>query len=189
MNRDTSPKRPASTGLNCVRPWCSTRNKQLLLYFGIVLSCDVPILEAAFFSAMAFVALKSPSSLPLRDAICTRLPLLQPPWFCISGYTFSNHEQAYTIKLKTPEYPIFPTVDIICGKRLFATIRSTPEGCLTFQFPFVVPVYPRPSTFEYDIDNLLQNAAKTAAEERYLDYDDDDSDWVIEHFTSKYGFP
>jgi len=82
MNRDASPERTkliAETEETLFS--VSVESQRLLIYFGVLLECDVPILEALFRTKMAQLSPKGREfQQRLYDAIQRRFQALHPSW-------------------------------------------------------------------------------------------------------------
>jgi hypothetical protein len=171
-NRDTSPKRtPRSLEEQFLRPWCSNPNQQRLLYFGTVLNCDAPLLEALFFSHMAFLEFAfNLSTSDLERALSTRISILYPKWIRQSAVKLYGENEGIILWFERNIWSHCPRIDLIRNGSIMAQIEQPPRKCLRLRSDKVVR--PRPGHFQFEVDVLIVDAANA-----FFESDDGSIGW------------
>jgi hypothetical protein len=159
MDRDASPVRRPRAKAAGFRPCCSKTDQQLLLYFGCVLACDQPILEALFYSSLALIGLQSGAPLDtLLQIVASRVPHVCPHWTVDSeresSIVFINPDAALriTFNVFVNHGPWIGGIEILRNNRWRASIVIK-EGHLRVFFKYGTPL--RLYTFEQQLDALL----------------------------------
>jgi len=144
--RDASPKRQRSFESEFLRPACHKAGQQLLLYFGTLLECDTPILEALFYlTSMAFLTCgPNYSNSALLNAAVERMAVLYPR-LERDAYTFKNAQTNRTISIVVDDSGIMFLLDNAVRTR----IHPTNGG------PFFGINRTRPGQFQPMLDDIL----------------------------------
>ena len=145
-NRDASPKRQRSFESEFLRPACYKAGQQLLLYFGTLLECDTPILEALFYlTSMSFLTCgPNYTNGALLNAAAERMAVLYPR-LKRDACTFKNESTGRWISIAIDDSGIMFLVDGALRTR----IHPTNGG------PFFGINRTRPGQFQLMLDDIL----------------------------------
>jgi len=184
--RDASPTRKQlSFEEDSLRVGCSTQHQWVLLYCGIALECDVPIMEALFWPTMAYVGPRSPYTCKaifdrMEFMIRARIQQMCPNWLHRDKYVYESptHHKfigilsraGKCIEIYAHSADIMPGIGLVKTWRQEHTISFVEKEYLTLYTAAKGRISIRPGQFNATIEALIQAVLdKTAARKEPLE--------------------